>query len=234
MRGVVLVLSLSILAVPTAVGAHGGDPNMIHACVHQDRRDGEVHGRVRIVLPNQQCRRNEAPVHWSVMGPAGPAGPQAPAGPPGSLGPAGGGLTVRDTVGTMVGSVTGLSYDGSQRVLPNVVLQRNGLLVALLVHLDHFEGTGASLVFESPGCPLGSPLLDGDFTTLILPATIEGPGSTVYVPDTSVAPLSGSMRGQSLLQAGQCFTFPFDLVSAFPALPLVNLDTLFTPPFSIQ
>ncbi len=35
------------------------------ACVHKDRRDGEVHGHVRIVLPNQEAgetkRRSSGP-----------------------------------------------------------------------------------------------------------------------------------------------------------------------------
>jgi hypothetical protein len=130
--------------------------------------------------------------------------------------------------------VLGLTFDGSQQVLANVVLQKNGFVFVVLVRPTGFEGTGASLVFESPDCPLASPLLDGDFTTLILPATIEGPGSTVYVPDTSVAPLSGTGRGQSLLQAGRCFNFPFNLVSAFPAVPVADLNTLFTGPLKLQ
>lgn len=231
MRGVVLVLSLSILAMPTAVGAHGGDPDMIHACVHKDRRDGEVHGRVRIVLPNEECRRKEAPVHWSVMGPAGPAGPQGLVGPAGPAGPAGGGLTVVDSVGNVVGYVTGFTFDGSQRVLPNIVLQQNGLRVGLMVTPNGFEGSGGSLAFARADCQEQA-FLAGDFNTLILPATIEAPGSTVYVPNPTAAP--GPVTARSLLQLGTCFSFEFGLPLAVPALPLVDLNTLFTPPFSIK
>src|SRR3989338_7318270 len=131
MRRVVLVLSLSILAAPAAASAHSGDLSVVHACVHKDRRDGEVHGHVRIVLPNQECRRNEAPVHWplpgsaqsgqAVVGPPGPAGPAGPEGLRGPPGPSGGaGMRVVDSGDTVVGNVTGFTFDGSQRVLPAV------------------------------------------------------------------------------------------------------------------
>ena len=240
MRGLafVLLLSLSILAVPAAAGAHGGDPNVVHACVHKDPRDGEVHGHVRIVLPNQECRKNEAPLHLGLPGsqaePPGPPGPQGPAGPTGPAGPpgsAGGGLLVVDSVGNGVGHVVGLMFDGSQRVLPNVILQQQGLMVGLMVTPNGFEGSGGSLAFSLAGYK-GQAFLSSDFTTLILPGTIEGPGNTVYVPDPSATP--GPVTAQSLLQLGTCFSFQFDLPSAVPALPLVNLDTLYTPPFSLK
>jgi hypothetical protein len=48
--------------------ADGGDTSLIHACVHQDPQHGAVHGRVRIVLPNELCKHHEAPVHWSIHG----------------------------------------------------------------------------------------------------------------------------------------------------------------------
>ncbi len=96
-------------------------------------------------------------------------------------------MMVVDRIGSLVGGVVGLTFDGSQRVLANVVLQKDGRMVALIVYPDHFEGTGPSLSYESPNCT-GTPLVDGDFTTLILPSTIEGLGNTVYLPDTS-APL---------------------------------------------
>jgi hypothetical protein len=56
---------LLALAVP-AVYAHGGDPNLIHACVHRSS------GNVRIVAPDESCRRPESPLHWSAQ--AAPAG----------------------------------------------------------------------------------------------------------------------------------------------------------------
>ena len=96
MRRVALALSLSILATPATLSAHGGDRNVIHLCVHQDRRDGDVHGHVRVALPSEKCFHNEAPIHVSlagsngasspIPGPPGPAGAQGPAGAPGPAG----------------------------------------------------------------------------------------------------------------------------------------------------
>ncbi len=138
---------------------------------------------------------------------------------------------VVDSAGTVVGSITGFTFDGSQRVLPQVVLQRDGRLVGLLVHPDRFEGSGPSLAYESVDCT-GQAWLNGPFATLILPGTIEGPGQTLYVPDRSATP--GLVTAQSLLQLGTCFAFQFDLPSAVPAIPLVDLNTLYTQPFSLK
>ncbi|MFZ1058343.1 MAG: hypothetical protein WAP47_04015 [Candidatus Rokuibacteriota bacterium] len=138
---------------------------------------------------------------------------------------------VVDSVGTLIGNVLGFTFDGSQHVLPNVVLQRNGRAVGVVVTPNGFEGSGASLSYESLNCT-GTPYLDGDFTTLILPATIEGPGHTVYVPDTSATPRP--VAAQSLLMQGACFSWLSNLQSAVPAIPLVDLDTLYAPPFTVR
>jgi hypothetical protein len=140
-------------------------------------------------------------------------------------------MMVVDSGDTVVGNVTGFTFDGSQRVLPAVVLERNGQRVGLLVHPDRFEGSGPSLAYESLDCT-GQAWLNGPFATLILPGTIEGPGQTVYIPDLSATP--GLVTAQSLLQMGRCFTFQFDVSPAVPALPLVDLDTVFTPPFRLK
>lgn len=89
------VVIIGGLAMPLMVGADGGNPNLIHACVQKSA------GRVRIVGPNEECRSSETSVHWAITGPQGPVGPQGPqglpgpigqpgpAGPPGPQGPAG-------------------------------------------------------------------------------------------------------------------------------------------------
>ena len=138
---------------------------------------------------------------------------------------------VVDSAGTVVGSITGFTVDGPRLVLPQVVLQRDGRLVGLLVHPDRFEGSGQSLAYASMDCT-GPAWLSGPFATLILPGTIEGPGQTVYIPDPSATP--GLVTAQSILQMGTCFTFQFDVSSAVPAIPLVDLNTLFIPPFSLK
>jgi hypothetical protein len=71
-----------ILAIGSAslVWAHGGDTNLIHACV----RNGV--GLVRIIGPNQQCRNHETAVDWGIIGPQGEPGPQGDIGPQGPQG----------------------------------------------------------------------------------------------------------------------------------------------------
>jgi hypothetical protein len=140
-------------------------------------------------------------------------------------------MMVVDSAGSVVGSVTGFTFDGPQRVLPNVVLQKDGLLVGLMVGPGGIEASGGSLAFDQAGCQ-GKAYLYAPFATLILPGTIEGPGQTLYVPDPSATP--GLVTAQSQLLTGTCYTYQFDLPSAVPAIPLVDLDTLYTPPFSLK
>jgi hypothetical protein len=46
-------------------GAHGGDSTQIHACV------AARGGAVRVVGPDESCKRGETPLDWNITGPAG-------------------------------------------------------------------------------------------------------------------------------------------------------------------
>ena len=67
-RIVVLVLVAALLLVggSTWVFAHGGDVNLIHACVNNSS------GTLKIVGPNASCKNNETALDWGIVGPAGP------------------------------------------------------------------------------------------------------------------------------------------------------------------
>ena len=52
-----LALSTCLLSVPVKLAAHGGDPDLIHACISND-------GTVRIVGPNDECAKSETARHW--------------------------------------------------------------------------------------------------------------------------------------------------------------------------
>lgn len=54
--------------------ANGGNPSIVHACVHN------VTSVVRVVGASESCRSGERPFHWSIRGPQGPQGPAGPAG----------------------------------------------------------------------------------------------------------------------------------------------------------
>jgi hypothetical protein len=51
-----LALSISPILV-VQLNAHGGDPDLIHACINKD-------GVVRIVGPNDNCDKSETARHW--------------------------------------------------------------------------------------------------------------------------------------------------------------------------
>jgi hypothetical protein len=68
--GVLFALGL-VVGVPGVASAQSGDPGVLYACVHKDWRDGEVHGAIRIVLPNERCRRDEARFGLNVGDPGG-------------------------------------------------------------------------------------------------------------------------------------------------------------------
>jgi hypothetical protein len=51
-----LALSIILIFVPQS-RAHGGDPNLIHACINNE-------GIIRIVAPNDECAKSETARHW--------------------------------------------------------------------------------------------------------------------------------------------------------------------------
>jgi hypothetical protein len=56
MNQALLPLWLSLIFVPHS-HAHGGDRNLIHACINNE-------GIVRIVGPNDECAKSETARHW--------------------------------------------------------------------------------------------------------------------------------------------------------------------------
>lgn len=60
------------------VYAHGGDLNLIHACVRTNN------GSLRIIGANDDCNANETNLDWNIQGPPGPTGSPGPVGPPGA------------------------------------------------------------------------------------------------------------------------------------------------------
>lgn len=64
--------------VALMVSAHGGDTNLIHACV--SNRNGSIYV---VDANNLACGSRERALDWNILGPAGPTGPAGPAGPGG-------------------------------------------------------------------------------------------------------------------------------------------------------
>jgi len=93
------------------------------------------------------------------------------------------------------------------------------------------------LWFQSPDTTCaGTPLIQvasSPGAYFVLPPGVLGPpGTTLYIPDPNAAPQTisvGSQFGSFGCQSGT-FSVP-DLV---PALAVIDLDTLFTPPFRVE
>src|SRR4029434_3592779 len=112
----------------------------------------------------------------------------------------------------------------------------------LRVYRQNMVGHDLSGVyFESPNCS-GQPFMaDPDPINTLLPVVIVAqPGSTVYLPDPtdSIREVSAwSMFPTATPQnpPDSCVTFTSPIVpNGRRALPLLDLNTLFTPPFSVH
>jgi hypothetical protein len=79
---VIIILAMLFTGV-TAVLAHGGDVNLIHACV------SKLDGYVRLIGATASCKKSETALDWGIVGPAGPQGPSGPQGDPGPTGETG-------------------------------------------------------------------------------------------------------------------------------------------------
>jgi len=137
-------------------------------------------------------------------------------------------LVVFDAKGVTLGAVF---FDVNQ---PEVVLEINGRLLSIRADRNRLFAEGA-LLFESSDCT-GSPLTD-PATDFVLPfAAIAPPGTTVYLPQQGATPQP--ITANSAFNSAPTFgceqispPATFLLVSA---VAVIDLDTLFTPPFSVR
>jgi hypothetical protein len=87
--------------------------------------------------------------------------------------------------------------------------------------------------FESTDCS-GTPYVQVDTSALIESARVGEPGSTVYLP--KLDEYRQAMEFHSLLnEQFEPFCNTVDnVVNAAPETPIINLDTVFTPPFEVR
>ena len=136
-------------------------------------------------------------------------------------------LRIIDVNGTNVGKV--ISVAG---VCPSVALLVGEQLVTLCVTQNGFLGN-AFIFFEFPNCE-GERFLPDTTGFLLPPVLVAPPGNTVYLP--AAGSISQTIILQSFLTPeGLCQLIPQPLpVQAFPIEAVEDLNTRFTPPFSIQ
>ena len=113
------ILAVAVASAATYAFATSNADAVIHACVAKD-------GGLRVVDPNDACKKNESALQWNEQGQTGPQGaPGAPGaqGPAGSAGPAGSSAASPDAIsataaivgqksGAIVGKSGAIAGDG--------------------------------------------------------------------------------------------------------------------------
>ncbi|OFW39914.1 MAG: hypothetical protein A3J28_05275 [Acidobacteria bacterium RIFCSPLOWO2_12_FULL_60_22] len=145
-------------------------------------------------------------------------------------------VTVVDSKGKIVGHTLGGVGLNFVRFVndpfePTVLLKVNERLIALHVAKNYFFQS--QLLFESENC-LGNFWVSASFDEdSLLPLVAVGPpGNTLYLSQPNAA--SRRIALKSLFIAGKCIPNFSSNIEAIPAEPLIDLDTVFTPPFSLR
>ena len=140
-------------------------------------------------------------------------------------------VTIVDSKGKIVGSAFGSIVEGT--LVPTVLLKMNDHLFTIVVGKDRLFGR-VNIFYESEGC-LGTPYFPADSPVgLLLPmGALVPPGNTVYVPQQGAVPKRVSFQS-IFIPVGGCRPH----ITSFEAVPgeslLIDLDAVFTPPFSIR
>jgi hypothetical protein len=141
-------------------------------------------------------------------------------------------LTVVDAHGTKVGKLLTISSNDSG-ILAFEVDRRPFLL---RVSQQNLSGTSA-IVYDSSDCS-GPPFIATSPTPLFSPSGVSAPGHTLYLPEPDAEPVIINPSGSSeLTENGTCVPRAgagLSPVLFVPAQPIIDLDTLFTPPFNVR
>ncbi|OFV94944.1 MAG: hypothetical protein A3H28_12935 [Acidobacteria bacterium RIFCSPLOWO2_02_FULL_61_28] len=153
-------------------------------------------------------------------------------------------VVIVDSKGKIIGTTLGglgihnieISGGSSLAVRSIVLLAVDQHLVPVAVGRDRFYGSGV-FYFELENCA-GAPWFPVITSTseppgLLSRVGIGPPGQTVYLQTDDAAPQSITIR--SMLQPPlPCSNQTFHDIGALPTQPLVDLLTIFTPPFSLR
>jgi hypothetical protein len=145
-------------------------------------------------------------------------------------------LRVFDANKKFVGTVLSVPYGAGESA--TVAIRVRGYIVVFDVDKNGFiADTLGPLLFQSSDCS-GTPYVPSTFpAALVQPKAVVGPpGKTVYIPDPNGDPtqritIQSDSTGSGDCKPAQCG----DPCTGFvPALPLLDLDTVYTPPFSVR
>lgn len=189
-------------------------------CARKDR-EGNASGSISV---RQECRRNEVRLDPDTVGLQ-------------AKGPA-----VYDANGKQVGEF--YSSDNPLQYV-NIILRLGQVSLPFNVNRAHIwstlGATSSTIRFESTDCS-GTPFMPASGAILLMPFfAISHPGNTVYLGDdsqslrTTILPRSErQIVTESAFSPFPCSSISEGPIDAMPLTPLVDLDTLFTPPFSVR
>jgi hypothetical protein len=143
-------------------------------------------------------------------------------------------LVVVDATGRKLGNVISmLSSDAPEFANPLVGFQHNHLVAIVGVRPIGGFFSSLTLFFEEPGCE-GNPWLLSPYPNGLMPlGAVGSPGLTVYTPDPTSSPQTITIQSRESTP-GDCTNQTFEQGGLVPAIPLVNLEGQFTPPFRVE
>jgi hypothetical protein len=153
-------------------------------------------------------------------------------------------IEVIDSTGKTLGQVIGTQ--GIRYTLPHVPFKIGTTTVVLAIFKNRFVGGGmpVDLYFNTPGCngQTGQPAVDiRDIVpaenTIIPWSFVGADGGTVYIPTPNGQPILSFNALSRFFDSGsglvQCQEINQIIPTAIPATSLINMFTLYTPPFAI-
>ena len=132
-------------------------------------------------------------------------------------------VVVVDSKGKVVGSALGaLGFSTT------VLLKIDDRLIPVALGKNSYSRTG-TMLFELPNCQ-GTPWMVPTPEALVTNPKLGPPGNTIYIAKEDVVPVRITLASSF----GQSCVTTIGTLEAVPAVPFVDLDTVFTPPFSIR
>ena len=210
-----LVVALLLVSIPRS------SAQTIDGCINKKT------GTLRIATASTPCTGSETAISWNQIGPIGPQGP------PGM------GLQVVDATGTQVGTFGGFYSPTLQEAY--VFFGLDSRPFALRVNGAFFY-PNVAVWYGTRDCS-GTPYVEVSRSwppvSVMTDALVSAgaPGQTVYYPQTGAAPVSIAPRSRWIGYPNwRCEPYDCGLEcmrNVIPAYPLVDLNTMFTPPFKV-
>lgn len=172
------------------------------------------------------CKKGERSISLGAPGPQGPVGPQGTAGP---VGP--GGLSLYDSTGKRVGAVSDIRSFAEA----DVVIELDSRLYLVTFTPNDTKETGP-MFYISTDCT-GPPYNTNDYPSwrFAHPPTISGADRTFYAVDATLPSVPyHAIRSVHYPVDGCQSVPPTDGPLNYPLVPIADLQSIGTPPYSIR